>query len=102
MALIKDITIPICICGIDDARMTRAAKQRVVTWMIVTVAAGFAFLIPFEGFTLEKWSDPKGLVVLGLLTYCAVGIVVRVYVSSRKQKKHSLKCTLRRSFYETV
>ena len=103
MTVIKDKSISACICGVDDtASIHRTAKQRVLTWMTVIVAIGFATLTILDGFSLEDWSDPKGLVVLGLLFYCIIGIIIRLRKRLKTQKKHSFWCLLRRSFYDVV
>lgn len=103
MAIINDTSIPACICGVDkESKIERTAKQRVITWMIVTAALGFVAMMLLDGFTLSEWDDPKGLVVLGSLLYCVVGISVRFYKQLVGQKKHTILCMLRRSFYDTI
>lgn len=103
MAIINDTTIPACICGTDKkTKIERTAKQRVITWMIVIVALGFVTLVLLDGFSLSDWNDPKGLVVLGLLLYCVIGVGVRFYRQLIGHRRHSVLCMLRRSFYDIV
>lgn len=103
MAIIKDISIPACICGVDKKqKIQRTAKQRVLTWMAVTAVTGIAILASTGGFSLREWEDPKGLIALGALVYCFVGVSIRLYKRLSKQKKHSFLCLLRHSFYDIV
>lgn len=103
MAMIKDISIASCICGVDTkSKIMRTGKQRAVTWMIVAATLGIAILALTGGFALKDWMDPKGLIALGLLAYCILGVGFKFYKRFIIQKKHKFLCSLRQSFYDIV
>jgi hypothetical protein len=103
MSVIKDKSYKVCVCGVDThTQNTKTAKQRVLTWMTTTVAIGFLFIVAVGGFHINEWTDPKGLVVLGLLAYSCIGIGIKTYQYRREKPRHKLFCILRRSYLEVV
>lgn len=99
--LIKDKKIQKCICSKDNTSTVRTAKQRVTSWMVITVILVVCFLLISGGYynDLEELDFMDALapgVAVFTLTYTAISTV------KYKRLRHSFRCSIRRGFIEAI
>ena len=100
MAVIKDKRIQLCICGREEKVETRLAKRRVSSWLGVMATIGLLITILTYPDLLVESIDLKSVILVGLVLYYIIGIIYKTV--SYEQKKHTLRCAVRRAFIDVV